>query len=156
MGLFVEARPWLSMIDQDRDFIHDLYDQQYRVMRQGQEAIYPEHLDLLIERLGDPVGRLIIDLGYEGWRISELQISARARRSGIGTGVIRVVQAGAARSRRCIRLSTPAFHEPARALYERLGFRLEGHDGLYCHLIWNDRDHGAGGFAAQYHAARAT
>lgn len=122
LDLFREARPWLSWTDDDRDAVRALYEQQYRAMRTGQEALYPEHLDFVVERTGQAVGRLIVDLGHADWRVSELQILAAARGKGIGANLIRSLQSAAGRLRLPITLSTPMFGTNGRAVYERLDF----------------------------------
>lgn len=145
LRLFMEARPWLALAEGNRDFIHALYELQYRVMRTGQETGYPEHLDLLIEHLGDPVGRLVVNLGYSNWRIAELQIRSAAQGSGIGSTVMRRLQAAAARAGVPITLSTPVHGFETRQLYERLGFRVSSADDVMCQLVWHPPDRRAGG-----------
>lgn len=124
LQLFVETRPWLSWASDDRDVLQALYEQQYKALREGLGTMYPEHLDFVIERTGQAVGRLAVDLGYADWRISELGILAAARGKGIGSDVVRSLQIGAERMRLPITLSTPIYGTDARPLYERLGFRV--------------------------------
>lgn len=136
LELFIEARPWLSWAEGDRDFLRSLYEQQYKAMRAGQEAIYPEHVDLVIEKSSDRVGRLVIDLGRADWRVSELQILARARGKGIGSDVLRGIQAAAASMLVPITLSTPIAGSHGRQVYERLGFRVTAVDPPHFHMAW--------------------
>jgi ribosomal protein S18 acetylase RimI-like enzyme len=135
--LFIEARPWLSWVEGGRDFVRVLYEQQYKTMRMGQEGAYPEHMDLLIERLGDSVGRVVVNLGYSDWRIAELQIVTAARSMGIGSNVIRGLQAAAARANVSLSLSTPIFGSQAHRLYEQLGFQLAAIDGALYRMVWH-------------------
>jgi ribosomal protein S18 acetylase RimI-like enzyme len=124
LQLFVESRPWLSWADRDRDFLQMLYEQQYQALRAGLGARYPEHLDFIVERTGQAVGRLVVDLGYADWRISELAVVAAARGKGIGSDLVRSLQAAAGQLRLPLTLSTPMAGTNARPLYERLGFRV--------------------------------
>lgn len=125
LQLFIESRPWLSLVDLDRDALQALYEQQYRVLRAGLESVYPEHLDFIVERTGQAVGRLVVDLGYADWRITELAIVQAARGKGIGTDLVRSLQAAAEQQRLPITLSTPmAGATDGRSLYERLGFQV--------------------------------
>jgi ribosomal protein S18 acetylase RimI-like enzyme len=125
LQLFVESRPWLSWAADDRDVLHALYEQQFKALRAGLETAYPEHLDFIVERTGQAVGRLAIDLGVRDWRISELAIVAAARGKGIGTGLVRSLQMAAEQQRLPITLSTPmAGAIDGRSLYERLGFQV--------------------------------
>ena len=124
LQLFIESRPWLSWADTDRDVLQALYEQQFRTMRAGLESVCPEHMDFIVERTGQAVGRLVVDLGYADWRISELAIVAAARGKGIGSDLVRSLQAAAGRVRLPLTLSTPMAGTNARPLYERLGFRV--------------------------------
>ncbi|KMO30754.1 acetyltransferase [Methylobacterium tarhaniae] len=125
LQLFVESRPWLSWAAADRDVLHTLYEQQFRALRAGLETMYPEHLDFIVERTGQAVGRLAVDLGYRDWHISELAIVAAARGKGIGTDLVRSLQAAAGQVRLPLTLSTPMVGaSDGRGLYERLGFRV--------------------------------
>jgi GNAT superfamily N-acetyltransferase len=138
--LFIESRPWLSWVEGSRDFIHALYEQQYEAMTVGQGNVYPEHMDLLIQRVGDPVGRVVVNLGYSHWRIAELQIRSAAQGKGTGSSVVRGLQAAAARAGVPITLSTPLHGLQARQLYERLGFRVSSADRVMSQLIWHPPD----------------
>ena len=138
--LFVDARPWLSWTDGGDDATRALYEQQYRAMQAGKDAVYPEHLDLVIERMGEAVGRVVVDLGYGNWRIAELQIAAVAQRGGIGTNVVRGLQMAAARTGVCLRLAAPMFGSHGRRLYEQLGFRLCATDGALAQMEWHPPD----------------
>lgn len=136
LELFIEARPWLAWAEGEKDFIRSLYEQQYRAMRAGQEAIYPEHVDLMVERAGDRVGRLVVDLGYSDWRVSELQVLTRAQGKGIGSDVLRGLQMAAAPMLLPITLSTPMVGSHGRQVYERLGFRVTAVDPPHFHMAW--------------------
>jgi GNAT superfamily N-acetyltransferase len=139
--LFIEARPWLAWAEGHRDFLRTLYEQQYKAMRAGQEALYPEHVDLVIEKSADRVGRLVLDLGQTGWRVSELQILTRARGKGIGSDVLRGIQAAAATMLAPITLSTPIVGSHGRTVYERLGFRVTAIDPPHFHMAWAPPGH---------------
>lgn len=134
--LFMESRPWLSWADANSDFIHDLYEQQFKAMRAGVESVYPDHLDFIIENSGSSVGRIIVDLGYADWRISELQVLKKARGLGIGSNVIRGLQAAATRGNVPLTLSTPMFGSNSFPLYQRLGFRVIQEQTPMYHLAW--------------------
>lgn len=138
LELFMEARPWLAWAKGKKDFIRDLYEQQYAIMRNGQQAVYPEHLDLLIEKLGEKVGRVVLDLGYADWRISEIEVASTARATGIGSNVIRGLQIAATRGMRPLTLSTPVFGpNHNKSLYEKLGFKVTSVAPPLIHMAWH-------------------
>lgn len=141
LELFIEARPWLSWAEGSKDFIRNLYEQQYKTMRAGQEAIYPEHVDLVIEKAGDRVGRLVVDLGYADWRVSELQVLTKARGKGIGSDALRGLQMAASSMLLPITLSTPMVGSHGRQVYERLGFRVTAVDPPHYHMAWFPKGH---------------
>lgn len=141
LELFIEARPWLAWAEGETDFIRALYEQQYKTMRAGQETIYPEHIDLVVEQAGARVGRLVIDLGYSDWRVSELQILTKARGKGVGSNVLRGLQMAAGKMLLPITLSTPMIGSHGRQVYERLGFRVTAVDPPHYHMAWFPQGH---------------
>ncbi|SMH43158.1 GNAT family N-acetyltransferase [Azospirillum agricola] len=143
LQLFIEARPWLSWAEGSRDFLRMLHEQQYATMRAGLESLYPEHIDLVIEKAGDRVGRLTVDLGYSDWRVSELQISIEARGRGIGSDVLRGLQMAATSLLLPISLSTPMIGSHGRQVYERLGFRVTDVTPPLYQMAWFPQGHPA-------------
>ncbi len=141
LELFIEVRPWLSWAEGNTDFIRNLYEQQYKTMRAGQEALYPEHVDLVVEKTGDRVGRLVVDLGYSDWRVSELQVLTRARSKGIGSDLLRGLQMAAGKLLLPITLSTPMVGSHGRQVYERLGFQVTAVDPPHYHMAWFPQGH---------------
>ncbi len=141
LTLFIESRPWLGWAEGQPDFIRNLYEMQYTAMRKGQEAVYPEHLDFIIEKTGQKLGRLIVDLGHSHWRVSELQILTEARGKGIGSDVLRSLQAAANGMLMPITLCTPMMGSYGRQVYERLGFRVMAVEPPHYHMAWLPQGH---------------
>lgn len=86
-----------------------------------------------------PVGRLIVDRTPERWLLVDIAIVPEARRSGIGTALLRELQDEASRAGRGIELSVRVDNPLARELYSRLGFILRaggGHDHTYITMAW--------------------
>lgn len=136
LGLFMDARPWLAQAHHDRDFIRMLYEQQYDARRVGQETRYPQHLDFVVEKVGQPVGRIVMDLGRYDWRISEVEIHKLARGKGIGTSLIRSLQGSAIPLRLPMTLSVNETETRLHWFYHRLGFDLLAHTPPVLELIW--------------------
>ncbi|UHS63947.1 GNAT family N-acetyltransferase [Agrobacterium vaccinii] len=139
LQLLIEARPWLSWVDGKPDFLRMLHKQQFDTLREGLGNAYPEHMDMVIEDNCNRVGRLVVSLGYSNWRLSELQVMTAARGKGIGTKVVRGLQAAAENMDIPITLSTPMFGTSARHIYERLGFQLTGTEPPHYHMRWLPR-----------------
>jgi GNAT superfamily N-acetyltransferase len=153
LDLFMEARPWLGLVDREADFVRFLYEDQNRITNLGAAARYPEHLDFIVESAGTPCGRLRIDLGYGDWRVSDLQVRLAARGKGVGEGVLRAVQEIATKPMMPITLSTPSMTGSARGFYEKLGFVVREIRHPMLEMIWYPPGHPdatrAGAAAAQ-------
>ena len=100
----------------------------------AQDAHYREHypgatLDV-IEVDGVPAGRLYVHRGPSDIRIMDIALTPEFRRRGVGSGLLRSLIAEAEASGRKLSIHVEA-NNPARRLYERLGFRLAGEHGVY-------------------------
>jgi RimJ/RimL family protein N-acetyltransferase len=84
------------------------------------------------------IGRLYLDRACREWRIIDILLAAAARGSGLGSALLRWIQASAtAASAECVALQVAADNPRARALYLRLGFEdAPGGDGLYQPMRW--------------------
>jgi ribosomal protein S18 acetylase RimI-like enzyme len=100
----------------------------------AQDGHYREHypgatLDV-IEVDGKPAGRLYVHRGPSDIRIMDIALAPAFRQRGIGTGLLRTLMAEAQESGRMLSIHVET-NNPARALYERLGFRPAGEHGVY-------------------------
>lgn len=136
LDMFIAARPWLAESHPDADFVRDLYEDQLRINGIGQGQVYPDHLDFVVERTGQAIGHLVIQIGQEAWRIVQLEFHPLARGKGNGSDLVRGLQAGAERAR--VALTASALTEMARTLafYQGLGFQVAGHRPLLTDLVW--------------------
>jgi ribosomal protein S18 acetylase RimI-like enzyme len=100
----------------------------------AQDAHYRQHypgatLDV-IEVDGEPAGRLYVHRGARDIRIMDVALAPAFRGRGIGTGLLRSLIAEADESARKLSIHVE-MNNPARMLYERLGFRAAGEHGVY-------------------------
>ena len=100
----------------------------------AQDAHYREHypgatLDV-VEVDGEPAGRLYVHRGPSDIRIMDIALVPAYRGRGIGTTLLRGLIAEAEGSRRKLSIHVEV-NNPARRLYERLGFRPAGEHGVY-------------------------
>jgi ribosomal protein S18 acetylase RimI-like enzyme len=107
----------------------DAQDRWYRAQYQGAEF-------LMILRGAEPVGRLYLYGRAKELRLMEITLAAAARNAGLGTALVRWIQARAAAAGQAVTLNVETFN-PARALYARLGFREEAADGIYVTMRWD-------------------
>jgi ribosomal protein S18 acetylase RimI-like enzyme len=102
---------------------------------EAQDAHYRTHYGDatfdVIEVAGEPAGRLYVHRGPREIRIVDIALTPPFRGRGLGTGVLRELIAEAEAGGRKLSIHVE-MHNPARRLYERLGFRPAGDgDGVY-------------------------
>ena len=100
----------------------------------AQDAHYREHypgatVDV-VEVDGEPAGRLYVHRGPSDIRIMDIALAPAYRGHGIGTTLVGELIAEAEASRRKLSIHVEV-NNPARRLYERLGFRPAGEHGVY-------------------------
>lgn len=113
-----------------------LVELQYRGQHQTYLQRYPgaENLVLLSES-GKPAGRLLLDRQTNRWRIVDIAVIAEHRGKGVATRAIRECQSSCRVSGVRLELQVnPA--NPARILYERLGFRIATAGATSLEMVW--------------------
>lgn len=138
--------------DTDIDFLHRLYastredelrqvpwspEQKAAFVRQqfeAQHAFWRENYtdtswDLIV-RGGEPIGRLYVARWPDDIRIVDIALVPEHRGGGLGTRLIRALFAEGDATRRKVSIHVEIFN-PARRLYERLGFAQAGDRGVY-------------------------
>lgn len=136
LDMFMAARPWFNWTDLGRDQIRALYEDQLRLTRIGTGAMYPDHLDFVVEKTDQAVAHVVVDLGYHDWRVTQLEVHPLARGKGIGSDIIRSLQAAAQNGSMPLTVSTPMAQTNALAFYGRLGFGVVGEQAPMVHLAW--------------------
>ena len=142
-ALFQSSRSFLAQGTDDKDYLQLIYENQFHVMTQGQGDVYPEHLDFVIEKMGESIGRLVLNFGYVDWRISEIAVIPALRRSGIGRHVIGSIQTIALTQQKPITLAVNKHDERAKSFYARMGFGIIDETPLQYQLIWLPPGHPA-------------
>jgi ribosomal protein S18 acetylase RimI-like enzyme len=84
---------------------------------------------------GHPIGRVIIDRGAHEIRVVDISLMPDYRGRGIGSALLRGVLAEATVAGLPVGLSVQAAN-PARHLYERLGFAVTDASNFYLSLEW--------------------
>jgi ribosomal protein S18 acetylase RimI-like enzyme len=111
-------------------------DRQYEVVT---SALRSGGMQMIVAE-GAVCGWLHVHAGAVGLDLHQLYVSAEQQNRGIGTAILRALQARAAAAKRPLRLNV-LVNNPARRLYERLGFRIERSDAVKHYMSWR----GAGG-----------
>ena len=119
--------PWSE--EQKRAFL----DMQFRAQTVHYAQHYGDGEFLMIEEGERPIGRLLLHRTAGEIRIIDISLMPEARGRGIGTKLLHDVLAEADASKRRVSIHVENFN-PARRLYERLGFRYVETNGVY-HLM---------------------
>jgi GNAT superfamily N-acetyltransferase len=116
--------PWT---DGEKDaFVRHQFDAQDRHYREH----YPTASFDVIELEGIPAGRLYVDRWVDEIRIMELSLLPEHRGAGIGTRLLRSILDEASHDGKRTSVHVEQ-HNPARRLYERLGFVPVAEHGVY-------------------------
>ncbi len=120
--------------------------QMLRMQFAGQQGTYraqfPEADHHIILRHERPIGRLLVDRSGAEVVLVDVALVAEARGSGIGTRLLRALQAEAAEKGVPLRLKV-VLTNPARRLYQRLGFVGLDDDGVYEQMEWRSEVEGS-------------
>jgi len=102
---------------------------QYEAQRRAYHAAYPEASFDVVVVDGRDAGRLYVDRAGTGtMRVIDIALLPEHRDAGVGTRLLESVLREGEAGGRPVRLSVERSNRRARALYERLGFRVV-HDG---------------------------
>jgi len=109
-----------------RAFVEQQHIAQHRHFR----AVYPAAEWLIVERDGQPIGRLYIDSSGESLHLIDIALVPECRGAGLGGAILTdlIAQARALGKAVSLRVET---RNPAARLYLRLGFQPVGDDQPY-------------------------
>ena len=116
--------------EQKQAFCRQQFDAQHAHYRQH----YPKAQLLIIERDGQPIGRLYFEQTSKELRLMEITLVEAARNQGIGGAISDTLLQHARASGIPMGLHVEPFN-PARRLYERQGFREVELRGLYLYMV---------------------
>jgi GNAT superfamily N-acetyltransferase len=97
---------------------------------------YPGASLQIIERDGEPIGRLYVMRWEREIRIMDIALLPEHRGAGIGTKLLRELQKEAAAAGKPLTIHVERFN-PALQLYQRLGFREIEDKGVYLLMRWS-------------------
>ena len=117
-------------------------EQQEAFLRHQHEAQHAHYANayakaqfLVIERGGEPIGRLYLHEGAGEIRIVDIALLPEARGGGIGEAILRDIGEDAAGRGKTVTVHVEKFN-PARRLYERIGFLAVEDKGVYDFMEW--------------------
>ncbi len=108
---------------------------QFQAQHQYYRQTYPDaRFDVIVH--GDtPVGRLYVDRREDEIRLIDIALLPAHRARGIGSALLGELLAEAERAGKPVRIHVE-HNNPARRLYERLGFRPLEDRGVYLFMEW--------------------
>jgi len=125
----------MAFVRVDENQKNALIAMQFNAQSQQYLISYPNAEHSIILRHEEPVGRLLVDRGDREFTLVDIALLPAHRRAGIGSHLIRELLVEARSARKPVRLSV--WHSnPARRLYERLGFSPVNDAGVYCEMRW--------------------
>ena len=109
--------------------------QQFDAQRAHYRREFPQAAFDVLLRGGSPVGRLYLDRSGPEWHLLDIALTPEQRGRGLGTALLRALLAEAGEAGKPVLLHVETFN-PARRLYDRLGFLPLGGDGVYLPMVW--------------------
>ncbi|MGB8644869.1 MAG: GNAT family N-acetyltransferase [Anaerolineae bacterium] len=136
LGVYASTRteemalvPWAG--EQKQAFLQ----MQFNAQRESYRMQFPGAEDQVILQDAVPVGRIIVAREHDRIELMDIALLPAYRGAGIGTTLIRDLQAEAARGDKPLRLYVESYN-PAHRLYERLGFSKIGEVTFYDEMEW--------------------
>jgi len=109
--------------------------QQFQAQTSHYRQHYPTAQCFVILSGEMPAGRLYVDHGAKEIRIVDISLLPEFRGQGIGTHFLGELQKEAQTASKILAIHVEAFN-PAKRLYERLGFVLAEDKGVYHFMTW--------------------
>ncbi len=109
--------------------------QQFAAQTAYWDEQHPDAERSIIEIDGAPAGRLYVERWPKEMRLIDIALLPGFRRKGAGTELLKGLFAEATERNVPLTIHVEIFN-PARALYERLGFASKGERGMYVLMEW--------------------
>ena len=110
-------------------------DQQHQAQHHHYRLAYPDGEWLIIERGGAAIGRLYVNETGSELSLIDISLLPEARGAGLGSAIMADLLAYAAAREESIELYVEKYN-PARRLYQRLGFDEVEDAGVYDKMTW--------------------
>lgn len=134
--LFQSTREYLYQADAEKDYIDTVIEQQLQLQQQGYGQQVPNAYTMIVEKLGDSIGKVMMDFGANIVHVIDLAFIPSARGKGYGRAILQAVQYIAAQQCLPVGLSVEKHNFPAKALYLSLGFQVSEETATHEFLLW--------------------
>lgn len=125
----------LAQVEWEEGAREEFLEHQFSAQDHHYRTNYPGATFDVIEVDGERAGRLYVHRGTGEIRIMDIALAPAFRGRGIGTALLRELMDEAGGSGRALSIHVEA-NNPARRLYERLGFVPAGEHGIYVLMRW--------------------
>jgi len=133
--VYASTRADILMLPWDESQKQALIEMQFRAQHSYYLQQFPAADYLVVERGGQPVGRLYVDRRPEKLHILDITLLPEARGAGIGTALLQDLMAEAGGSGKAVSLFVER-ENTARKLYESLSFQPVTANGVYMLMEW--------------------
>ena len=120
----------LSLVDWSAEQKQTFVTMQFHAQRQHYRETYPDARFDVIEREGEPIGRICVLTRDDEIRVVDIALVPASRSHGLGTALMSALLDQAASTQRRVTMHVARFN-PALRLYQRLGFRPIEDKGAY-------------------------
>jgi ribosomal protein S18 acetylase RimI-like enzyme len=121
--------PWTE--EQKRGFLNH----QFGAQRKHYYAYFPDTAFDVIELNGKPIGRLYLDERETRVHVIDIALMPGSRDSGIGTALLIAIQDYARARGKGVDIFVERMN-PAKSLYDRLGFKVVREEDVYLEMDW--------------------
>lgn len=134
--LYRSTRDDLLHLSLPEPMLNNLMTMQFTAQRSGHRQQYPDADFCIVETAGKPVGYLAVNRGAADIHLINIALHPEARGNGLGSKLIRALQAEAATSARPLTLAVSPQNIGAQRLYAKLGFAVISNNGAYLEMAW--------------------
>ena len=138
-ALYAATRDDLRRLPMPAEQIDGLIGMQQQILESGQRRAFPQAAHWIVEFHAEAVGRVVLDMSGDEWRLVDIAIAPAARRQGLAGAVLRALQHRAAARRAAIALAVAHGNDGALRLYAAAGFQVRASDALHRQMIWQGR-----------------
>lgn len=134
--LYASTRTDLLYLPVPREVVDAIIRQQQQLQAQGYAQSFPHARTLVLEHLGAPVGRLVLNEAPGELRVVDISVAPGERRRGHARSVLGALQQRARQEGGSVSLRVRRDNPAARALYLSLGFEVTGGDEASEQMRW--------------------
>lgn len=134
LKLFASTRDEFKMLMADESQLAALMSMQFSFQQQQYQDGYPDAHDNIILLHQEPIGRMFVHESDRAVTLVDIALLPEYQKMGFGKQLLDELLTHAAAVKKPVRLHVLKTN-PARNLYQRLGFQNVSEDSMYCEMI---------------------